>query len=306
MASPQLENGHLKIANEVWEHIFRQDLSGAEFRVAGCILRYTWGWKKKECELSICVIAEWSDLSERAASRAAQSLEDRNMVNASRGSGRGHLTKWSFNKDWESWKKGEQLGTLSEPERVNNSVPFIGVKGEQSGSERVNNSVPFITKPVTLSGCKPKKAKGHQPPKAILKESKSNIGAKAPSETAEKHHRSPDAAYEIFCSEFAEHRGIPYRGTKGDFVQLTGLRKVLNCTCVDIPDKWQEAAHNYFASPQNKYTLADLCCRYDVFRMTRLDRFGKPESAGGQRELPPMSERLATEEDKKGYNPHAR
>lgn len=100
-----------------------------------------------------------------------------------------------------------------------------------------------------------------------------------------KSERPKDEAYELFCSEFAEHRGIPYRGTKGDFTQLAGLRRQLRIENLKAPESWETSIHNYFGSPQNKYTLADLCCRYDVFLRGALDRFGKPKETapeGGQ------------------------
>lgn len=88
-----------------------------------------------------------------------------------------------------------------------------------------------------------------------------------------------DEAYEIWCSEFAEHRQIAYRGKageKGDFVQLAGLRRQLEIGTREIPKNWKESIHNYFQTPQGKYTLADLCSRYDVFNLGALDRFNKP------------------------------
>lgn len=260
MASPQLENGHLRIAYEVWEHVCRQDLNGAEFRVVGCILRHSWGWKRKECELSISTIAEWCDLSERAVSKAAASLEARNMVKATRGSGRGNLTKWTFNKDWESWKRTNNCSPLKKDEQL-----FMD---EQTGSQRVNNDSSFSTQSFTLSPDKPLIPEGQQPRKTILKESKRNIGAKAP--------RRKDSAAETWCSEFAEHRGIPYRAETKDYVHLAGLRKTLGCNNGDAPGEWTQAIHNYFLTPQSSYTLADLCCRFDVFRLSALDRYQKP------------------------------
>lgn len=86
-----------------------------------------------------------------------------------------------------------------------------------------------------------------------------------------------DEAYEIWCSEFAAQRGIPYQqGKKGDFVQLSHLREDLGLKGKVTPDRWLEAIHNYFKTPQGRYTLADLCCRFDVFMRGPLDRYNKP------------------------------
>jgi uncharacterized protein YdaU (DUF1376 family) len=96
-----------------------------------------------------------------------------------------------------------------------------------------------------------------------------------------------DDAYELFCSEFLEYRKVPYhRSQKKDFIKLAGLREQLGLTGKATPENWLQAIRNYFNSPLNQYTLADLCNRFDVFLNSSLDRFGKPiseESYGGRR-----------------------
>lgn len=94
--------------------------------------------------------------------------------------------------------------------------------------------------------------------------------------TPEKALRPKDEAYETWSSEFIERRQCPYRHTKGDFVQLSTLRKALNLEARGVPDRWVDAVRNYLMTPQGKYTLADLCTRYDVFLRGALDRFSKP------------------------------
>jgi hypothetical protein len=87
----------------------------------------------------------------------------------------------------------------------------------------------------------------------------------------------PDEAYEAFCLKFETERGMQYkRNVKGDFVQLADLRARLKLEGKTTPGKWTIAVNNYFSSILNKFTLADLCNRYDVFMTAALDRFGKP------------------------------
>lgn len=85
-----------------------------------------------------------------------------------------------------------------------------------------------------------------------------------------------DLAYEVFAEKFFSYRNIPYGRSTGDFVQLSKLRKQLQLGTKDIPGHWENAIDNYFQTPQGKYTLADLCVRYDVFLVGPLDRYGKP------------------------------
>lgn len=62
MASPQIENGYTTIANEILDHLYKQPLNGTELKVVMCILRYTFGFRRKSHKLSasfmsLCI--EW-------------------------------------------------------------------------------------------------------------------------------------------------------------------------------------------------------------------------------------------------------
>lgn len=46
MASPQTENGHIDIANEIADKFCSYRLSGQEWQILWVLLRKTWGWKK--------------------------------------------------------------------------------------------------------------------------------------------------------------------------------------------------------------------------------------------------------------------
>jgi hypothetical protein len=85
-----------------------------------------------------------------------------------------------------------------------------------------------------------------------------------------------DRAATAFCDAFCAVRGIPYAVRTADCVQLANLRKAMRVPPGGIPDGWALAVANYLGTPQGKYTLADLVCRYDVFRRSPLDRYGKP------------------------------
>jgi len=101
-----------------------------------------------------------------------------------------------------------------------------------------------------------------------------SIAALPPGEPAKSAKRE-DEAYDTFCSEYLGQREVPYRSSKGDFVQLASLRKSLNLNG-STPDRWVDAVRNYLSSPLAKYTIADLCSRFDVFIHGGVDRFGKP------------------------------
>jgi len=104
MANPQVENGHLKIANEVWEHLASASLLGSEFQVLLAIIRKTWGWKKKRNELALSELCLLTALPHATAARAMKTLLEKGMLSQVKGGGRGKRSQWSFVKDWEVWK----------------------------------------------------------------------------------------------------------------------------------------------------------------------------------------------------------
>jgi hypothetical protein len=97
---------------------------------------------------------------------------------------------------------------------------------------------------------------------------------KVKKKTPPKTERKKDPEYEIWAEAFKQNRGIDYRSGTGDFVQLASLRKT-----VRLDGCWPKAIHHYFNSPLSKYTLADLCVRFDVFLHGPLNQYGKPVQA---------------------------
>ena len=85
-----------------------------------------------------------------------------------------------------------------------------------------------------------------------------------------------DSAFEAYDLAFRRFRGIPSDRSRGGYLQLQTLRKRLGITRDQDPPSWSAAIENYFSSPLGKYSLTDLCTRYDIFLAGKLDRFGKP------------------------------
>lgn|GEM_PF-1959927 len=57
MASPQLENGFTRIANELLEALYHAKLTGGELRVILCVIRASYGWSQPVAPISIREIA---------------------------------------------------------------------------------------------------------------------------------------------------------------------------------------------------------------------------------------------------------
>ena len=73
-ASPQLENGYTRIANELMEEMGRYRFSGAEFNILWIVLRLTYGWKRKEEEISFSKLVYFTELDLRHVKRIVKRL----------------------------------------------------------------------------------------------------------------------------------------------------------------------------------------------------------------------------------------
>lgn len=100
-----------------------------------------------------------------------------------------------------------------------------------------------------------------------------------------------DEAFDFFCDAYKAQYGLPYtpdRNQKtGDFVQAAKLRARVGVEARARPPDYAVAVANYFVSPQDSHTFADLCVRYDTFRLHALDRYKQPI------QKPPAQRRMA-------------
>ena len=99
MASPQLENGHTRIANEVIESICQARLSGNEISVLLYALRQTYGWggRRKTEPFMPSSVGEKINMSKSSVHLAIQVLIERGIVS------RDDKGRLSFLKDHEKW-----------------------------------------------------------------------------------------------------------------------------------------------------------------------------------------------------------
>jgi phage replication O-like protein O len=73
-ANPQLENGYVRIANELMEEMGRYRFSGAEFNILWVVLRLTYGYQQKEREISFSGLAKLTELDLRHVKRVVKRL----------------------------------------------------------------------------------------------------------------------------------------------------------------------------------------------------------------------------------------
>lgn len=116
MASPQKENGFLKIANELVEAFARIDFNPSEMRIVLAILRKTYGWNKKFSIITIFEFLEITRLPKSTVLRNLSLLKERQIITIWREKGtRGNY--YQIQKDYSRWHGIESPthGTFESP-----------------------------------------------------------------------------------------------------------------------------------------------------------------------------------------------
>ena len=80
MASPQLENGYTRIANELLEAICRLNLSGNEMRILLYIIRRTYGFNKSYAEIPLSEISNAVGIRREHIQKALKKLSLKKII----------------------------------------------------------------------------------------------------------------------------------------------------------------------------------------------------------------------------------
>ncbi len=134
MASPQLENGYLRIANELAEAFARVNLSAYEWRALWVVIRKTYGWRKKTDRISYRQFAKCADIDLRNAFRAVQSLVGRNILTQQKDS---NTFEYGLQKDYSQWEE-----SATSPEKKSASLPENVVSPDNVVSSDNSDVVP--------------------------------------------------------------------------------------------------------------------------------------------------------------------
>jgi len=102
MAKPQVEDGPIRIANELWDALCRAQLTGRQFQILHSIIRYTYGWRKKSAPISLGAFKKLTGIQDHSwLLRTLQVLEQKHIITTERRSGL--ATIYGVQKDYEQW-----------------------------------------------------------------------------------------------------------------------------------------------------------------------------------------------------------
>lgn len=101
MANPQKENGYTIIANAIMEAFARTRIRGEARQVLDCILRKTYGYRKRVDNISLSQFMLATGLPKIAVCKAVRHLCRLNIITKK---GNQDIPSYSLNKDFDTWK----------------------------------------------------------------------------------------------------------------------------------------------------------------------------------------------------------
>jgi phage replication O-like protein O len=111
LADVQLENGYTRIANDILEHMAMVKLSPTQYRILFLIWRCTYGFRKKEHEMSLSYINKATGIEKRNIQRELKSLEEKKIIHQEIKNG--IYRKLSFNKNYDEWIVEKSIGEIT-------------------------------------------------------------------------------------------------------------------------------------------------------------------------------------------------
>lgn len=101
--SPQLENGYTKIVNKVMDALAKYRIPGEQMQCLVFILRKTYGWNKKEDDISLSQFVDGTGINKPCVVRAINGLKDKKIITVIKKDNK-TTTTYRFNKRYTTWK----------------------------------------------------------------------------------------------------------------------------------------------------------------------------------------------------------
>jgi phage replication O-like protein O len=120
MANVQTENGYTKIANELLEQMALTKFSPIQYRIIFVIWRYTYGFNRKEHEMSLNFLHEATNYDKRQLQRELTKLEERKIITQTVESGSSRVI--GFNKNHDEWDGNSTKGKTTIGNSTNTGV----------------------------------------------------------------------------------------------------------------------------------------------------------------------------------------
>jgi phage replication O-like protein O len=101
MASPQVKNGYIKISTELMEALIKIRIPGEERQLFDFIIRKTYGFKKKEDQISLSQFVKATGIKKPHVCRGLNNLLEKKLITKN---GNTNPPKYRIQKDYTRWK----------------------------------------------------------------------------------------------------------------------------------------------------------------------------------------------------------
>lgn len=103
MTTPQIENGYVRIANEIMEKIASTKFNGSQFRILLAVWRYTYGFNRKHAEMSVSFLSTATAIDERQVRRELDRLISWKVLIEVKSPSKNTSREIGFNKYFDQW-----------------------------------------------------------------------------------------------------------------------------------------------------------------------------------------------------------
>jgi phage replication O-like protein O len=139
MANPQVENGHIDIANELAEALAGIRISGEENQCLWVIIRKTYGWHKKRDAIPLSQFVDLTGIDKPHTLRALNKLALKKIITVAN-IGNEPAKVYGINKDYDKWKALPKKATLpilaiSVAKKGNPSLPIMAPQKKTTSKE---------------------------------------------------------------------------------------------------------------------------------------------------------------------------
>lgn len=139
MADVQPENGYTRIADELLERVPRYKFNGTQLRIILIVWRYTYGFGRKDHEMSISFFSNATGLGKTQIDRELKNLIGRNVLVITQHSSYTQSRKLSFNKNYDEW--GIEKADSQQKSRVSAKTLTVSEKVEGQSAKTLTEGI---------------------------------------------------------------------------------------------------------------------------------------------------------------------
>lgn len=196
---PQLDDGFVRVANELEDALLSKIRTFRHSQVVRAVIRKTYGFGKKEDDITISQIAEMTGLHRNHVGAAVKELESMRVLNPVRAGSYGLIL--GINKHHSQWIVGEKKQRGAATKTVAEATKMVAQNSNQNSCDKQPKQLHDATK--TVESSNQNVAHNRQPQKTTPKDNSKRETRKP---AAQDLPLAPDWMPEKEWADFVEHR----------------------------------------------------------------------------------------------------